>query len=89
MKQGVFDCPYRVKSGSYKEHVRSNNEVKVLGKPEFIADPDTIVIKKSFNETEFEKKLYQLSTDKGWDTKEFDVDGDTVKYSIKLCIVGK
>src|SRR3989338_5906432 len=65
-KSDIFECPYIVKSGSYKEHVRSNNEVKVLGKPEFISDPELIYMKEPFNEIEFEKGLYQWSSNKAW-----------------------
>ena len=72
----VFHCPYSVDGGIYKEYVRSANEVSVVGKPEFVENPQVIKLNKPFNQQEFEKGLYKLSSDKGWDSRKFDVDGD-------------
>ena len=75
-KEWIFECPYIVKGGGFKEHVRLNNEVKVLGKPEFIDNPQVTYFNQPFVENEFEKDLYKVSDYKGWDSREFDVDGD-------------
>ena len=75
-EEGVFNCPYKVNGGIYKEYVSSQNEVKVLGKPQFVDSPQTVKLNKAFDRQEFEKDLYKLSTDKGWDSREFDVDED-------------
>lgn len=75
-EEGLFNCPYSMEGGIYKEFVRSVNEVEVVGKPQFIDKPEIIKLNKPFNEQEFEEGLYKLSTNKGWESREFDVDGD-------------
>lgn len=75
-EEGLFNCPYSVEGGIYKDYVRSQNEVEVVGKPQFLDKPEAIKLNKPFNRQEFEKDLYKLSTDKGWEAREFDGDGD-------------
>lgn len=74
--EGIFNCPYKVMGGVYKEYLSSSDEVEVVGKPQFVDNPQIIKISKPFDKHEFEKNLYKLSTDKGWDSREFDVNGD-------------
>lgn len=74
-EEGVFNCPYNINAGIFKDYVISN-EAKVVGKPQFIDKPEIIKINIPFNRQEFEKKLYKISPDKGWQSENFDVDGD-------------
>jgi len=75
-EEGVFDCPYKIKGGIYTKYATLANEVVVSGKPQIIENPEVIKISEPFDLAEFEKGLYKLSTDRGWDERKFDVDGD-------------
>lgn len=69
-------CPYYLENNPYKEDVGVEYDVRVSGKPKFISSPEIIKLDKPFNKVEFEKNLYKLSNDKGWESREFDVDKD-------------
>lgn len=75
-EEGVFNCPYSTKGGIYTEYATLANEVMVAGKPQLIENPEVVKMSEPFNLAEFEKDLYKLSTDKGWDERKFDVDDD-------------
>jgi hypothetical protein len=76
-EEGLFSCPYGVDGGIYKEYFKAQNEVTVVSKPQFLDKPEVIKLSKPFDKKEFEKGLWKYtSTDKGWESKEFDVDGD-------------
>lgn len=69
-------CPYVVKNNPYKDELSPEYNTRVIEEPKFINNPEIIKLDKPFNQTEFEKDLYKLSNDKGWDYREFDVDED-------------
>ncbi|MFH1244452.1 MAG: hypothetical protein V1487_02700 [bacterium] len=71
----VFNCPYNIDGGIYKDYVRSNGETEVIGRPVFIYNPQTIKLKKPFVIKEFQSTLYRGSKD-DWESREFDVDAD-------------
>lgn len=75
-KKGEFTCPYEVDSHGYSEYSRLANEISVSWEPEFIEDAEVIKLDEPFNLTEFEKELYKIGDDKGWDERNFDVDDD-------------
>ena len=69
-------CPYTVKNNPYKGEVGPEYDTRIVEEPKFIDNPEIIKLNKPFNQTEFEKDLYKLSNNKGWDYREFDVDKD-------------
>ena len=77
-EEGLFNCPYILDSGIYKEYGDSPNRTSVAGKPQLIDNPEIVKLNKPFNEQEFEKELYKLPSvnSKGWGAREFDVDDD-------------
>jgi len=70
-------CPIVEKNFAYIQLINNQNEIEVIGEPQFIDNPQNIKINKPFNIKEFEKGLYKYSaTDNGWESREFDVTGD-------------
>lgn len=69
-------CPYYIENNPYKEDVGAEYDIRVTEEPKFISNPEIIKTDEPFNQAEFEKDLYKLSNNKGWDSREFDVDKD-------------
>ncbi len=69
-------CPYILKNNPYKNELSPEYDTRIVEEPKFINNPEIIKRDKPFNQTEFEKDLYKLSSDNGWDYREFDVDKD-------------
>ncbi len=77
-----FKCPYVLKINKYHKYLDFANDLVILGKPQLIENPEVIRINEPFNQIEFQKNLYKLSNDKGWDERNFDVDNDGKKERI-------
>lgn len=76
-------CPYSIKSYVAKDYINDQNEIEVVGKPQFINNPSVIKKNTLFILQEFEKRLYKPTTEgKAWESREFDVTGDGKKETI-------
>lgn len=75
-------CPYVVKNNPYKGDISPEYNTRVIEEPKFINNPEIIKLDRPFNQIGFEKDLYKISNDKGWDYREFDVDKDDKKEMI-------
>jgi len=75
-KKGKFTCPYEVDGHGYKDYSRLANEISVSWEPEFIENAEVINLDKPFIQAEFEKELYKIGDEKGWEERNFDVDDD-------------
>lgn len=75
-EEGLLTCPYKIKGSVYTKDITLVGEAIISEKPVIIENPEIIKMSEPFNLAEFEKDLYKLSTDKGWDERKFDVDND-------------
>lgn len=82
-KKDLFSCPHIMeKDIRYKDYL-TDYETSVTSEIEFIENPEIVKINKPFIEKEFEEGLYKLPPDdKGWTSKDLDVDGDGKKETI-------
>jgi len=69
-------CPYKIKGNKFTHQYKLTQDALVTEEPQLIENPKIIKMNEPFDLTEFEKKLYKLSTDKGWSERKFDVDND-------------
>jgi len=81
-KKELFSCPHTVEGDIRYEGYIFDYETSVTSEIEFIKDPEIVKISKPFIEKEFEKGLDKSSSNKGWDSREFDVTGDGKKETI-------
>lgn len=81
-KKELFSCPHTVEIDvRYKDYL-VDYETSITGEIEFIENPEIVKMNKPFVEKEFEKGLYKLSNNKGWDSRKFDVTSDGKKETI-------
>jgi len=82
-KKEIFNCPHTMKKDSRYIDYLTDYETSVTSEIEFIENPEIVKINKPFIEKEFEEGLYKLPPDdKGWTSKDLDVDGDGKKETI-------